>query len=143
MKVNEIMSRGIRSVDVSAKLNVIADKMKNFDIGVLGVYEEGRLVGLVTDRDVVVRGLAESRNLDLTGAEDIMSSNIVYCHEDDDLEQAAQVMEDKQLHRLVVVNDSEKPVGILSLGDLAAKAHRDELVGEIVERITEPLAKHS
>jgi CBS domain-containing protein len=127
-------------IDGSASLTEAAEKMKLLNVGFLPVREGTRLAGLVTDRDIVIRGLAEGLDPDSTSVKDIISSEIVYCYDDDSVEDAARLMEDNQIRRLIVVNHDQTPVGIVSIGDIAVKSGQEELAGEILERISEPAA---
>jgi CBS domain-containing protein len=138
MKINEIMTTDFTMIDSTTSLIEAAEKMKSLNVGFLPVKEGTRLIGLITDRDLVIRGLAEGLNPGSTQVKDIISSEIVYCYEDDSVEDAARLMEDHQIRRLMVVNHDQTPVGVVSLGDLAVKLGEDRLSGEVLERISEP-----
>ncbi len=140
MNVSEIMTTDFEMIDSACSLIEAAEKMKSLNVGFLPVREGTRLAGILTDRDIVVRGLAEGLDPDSTSVKDIISSEVVYCYDDDNVEDAARLMEDKQIRRLIVVNHDQTPVGILSIGDIAVKAGQEELAGEILERISEPAA---
>jgi CBS domain-containing protein len=140
MKISEIMTTDFEMIDSTKSLLEAAQKMKSLDVGFLPIREGTRLIGLVTDRDIVIRGLAEGLDPGLTQVKDIISSEIVYCYEDDNVEEAAQLMEDHQVRRLIVVDHEQTPVGIVSLGDLAVKTGQDRLSGEVLERVSEPAA---
>jgi CBS domain-containing protein len=138
MKISEIMTSNFEMIDSTESLIEAAREMKSLDVGALPVREGTRLIGIITDRDIVVRGLAEGRNPDSTQVKDLISSEVVYCYEDDSVEDAARLMEDHQIRRLIVCKHDQTPVGIVSLGDLAVKTRKDELSGEALERISEP-----
>lgn len=140
MKVGDVMTSHFEMIDSTESLTQAAREMKSLDVGVLPVREGTRLIGVITDRDIVIRGLAEGRDPDSAQVKDIISSEIVYCYEDDSVEDAAHLMEDHQVRRLIVCNQDKTPVGIVSLGDLAVKAANDRLYGETLERISEPAA---
>ena len=140
MNISEIMTTDFEMIDSNASLIEAAEKMKSLNVGFLPVREGTRLAGLLTDRDIVIRGLAEGLDPESTSVRDIISSEVVYCYDDDSVEDAARLMEDKQIRRLIVVNHDQTPVGILSIGDIAVKAGQDELAGEILERVSEPAA---
>lgn len=140
MKVSEIMTTDFQLIDSTNTLLDAAKKMKSLNVGFLPVREGTRLIGLVTDRDIVIRGLAEGKDVRLTQVKDVISSEIVYCFEDDNVEDAARLMEDNQIRRLVVVDHDQTPVGIVSIGDIAVKSGQEELAGEILERVSEPAA---
>ena len=138
MKVNEIMTTDFEKIDADSSLCDAAQKMKSFNIGFLPVHEGDKLIGLLTDRDIVIRGLAEGLDPRRTSVKDIVSSDIVYCFEDESVEDAARLMEDNQVRRLIVVGHDQKPIGIVSIGDIAVKSGQEQLAGEILERVSEP-----
>lgn len=140
MNVSEIMTTNFEMIDATCSLTEAAEKMKSLNVGFLPVKEGTRLAGLLTDRDIVVRGLAEGLDPGSAQVKDILSSGVVYCYDDDSVEDAARLMEDNQIRRLLVVDHDRTPVGILSIGDIAVKAGQEELAGEILERISEPAA---
>lgn len=140
MKVSEIMTTDFEMIDSTKSLLEAAQKMKSLDVGFLPIREGTRLIGLITDRDIVIRGLAAGLDPGLTQVKDIISSEIIYCYDDDNVEDAARQMEDNQVRRLIVVDHEHTPVGIVSLGDLAVKTGQDRLSGEVLERISEPAA---
>jgi CBS domain-containing protein len=140
MRVSEIMTTDFHMIDSTNSLTQAAEKMKSLDVGFLPVKEGTRLIGLITDRDIVIRGLAERKDPGSTQVKDIISSEILYCYDDDSIEDAGRMMEDNQVRRLIVVNHDQVPVGILSLGDIAVRAGQEHLASEILERISEPAA---
>jgi CBS domain-containing protein len=140
MRISEIMTTDFEMIDSTRPLREAAEKMKSLNVGFLPVKEGTRLIGLITDRDIVIRGLAEGLDPGFAQVKDIISSDIVYCYEDDSVEDAAKLMEEHQVRRLIVVNHDQTPVGIVSLGDLAVKLGEDRLSGEVLERISEPAA---
>lgn len=122
MKVKDIMHRNASWTDPGALLSDLAERMAKEDIGAIPIGENDRLIGMVTDRDIVVRGLRSHDDpLQLT-ARDVMSEPIVYCLEEQEVEDAVRLMERKQIRRLPVINASHRMVGMLSLGDVAAAA---------------------
>lgn len=138
MTVREIMTQNFEMVESSATLTQAAQKMKDLDVGVLPIKEGTKLIGLVTDRDIVVRALAAGRNPESTQVKDIISSEIVYCREDNSVEEVAGIMEDRQIRRLIVCDSEQKPTGIVSLGDIAARTKQEQLAGEALEAVSEP-----
>lgn len=138
MRVNELMSCHVECTPPSATLFEAAVRMKELNVGSLPVCENDRLVGMITDRDIVVRAVAECRNPADVLVHDIMTPETTYCFEDDKIEDAAQVMKEKQIRRLVVLSREKRLVGIVSLGDLAVESGDDKLAGETLERISEP-----
>ena len=110
--------------------------MKSLDVGVVPVCENDRLVGMITDRDIVVRaeaeGLSPAANVDQA-----MTPDVTFCFEDDDLDSAVKLMEEKRIRRLPVLNAQHRLVGIVSLGDLAVSGDQ-RTAGEVLERVSEP-----
>lgn len=109
------------------------------DVGSLPVCgDEDKLVGMITDRDITIRATAGACDAKATLVQDVMTPGIVYCFEDQDVEDATKLMEDNQIRRLAVLNREKRLVGIVSLGDLAVKVGNDHLSGEALERVSEP-----
>jgi CBS domain-containing protein len=135
MKVKNVMHAGVTWVSPDATIGEIAKKMRDEDIGAVPVGESDRLVGMVTDRDITCRGLANGHDISKMRARDVMTKPIVYCSEDDDLDSAVKKMEKKAIRRLPVLNDKRRMVGILSLGDISGKAPRT-LSGEVLEAVS-------
>jgi CBS domain-containing protein len=119
MKVSEAMTPGVGIIDPNSAVRDAARRMRDDNVGALPVGENDRLIGMVTDRDIVVRGVAENRLGGTTSVRDVMSEHVYYCFEDDDLEQAAQIMAEHQVRRLPVLNRDKRLVGIVALADLA------------------------
>lgn len=138
MNVTDICTHDPQCISPEAGLVEAAQKMKSLDVGMLPVCENDRLVGCVTDRDITVRAIAQGLDPRATRVRAIMSPGIVYCFEDQDAKEAAQLMEEKQIRRLPVLNRDKRLVGILSLGDLAVRTHKQKLAGEVLERVSEP-----
>jgi CBS domain-containing protein len=138
MKVFDMMTRGVECIRPDATLREAADKMKQLDIGPLPVCENDRLVGMITDRDITVRATAEGFPPGLGQVREVMTPDIVYCFEDQDVSEAAQLMEQNQIRRLVVLNRDKRLVGIVSLGDLAVKVGDEGLSQEALEQVSEP-----
>jgi CBS domain-containing protein len=140
MDVRDVMTSRFEMIDSTASLTQAAREMKSLDVGILPVREGTRLIGVITDRDIVIRGLAEGHDPDSAQVKDIISSDVVYCYDDDSVDDAAHLMEEHQIRRLIVCDHERTPVGIVSLGDLSVKTGKDELCGETLERISEPAA---
>jgi CBS domain-containing protein len=124
MKVKEAMHKGVDWVSPDTPVTEVAKLMREHDIGAIPIGENDRLVGMVTDRDIVCKGLAQGDSFDarLATARDVMSPGIHCCREDDDLAKAVRHMETLQIRRLPVINKSRRMVGILSLGDVSHAA---------------------
>lgn len=140
MQIKDIMTTAFEMIDSTSTLSDAASKMKAIDVGVLPVREGTKLIGLITDRDIVVRGLAEQRDPASTQVKDIITSQVVRCSAEDQVEDAVKLMEKHQVRRLIVCDQGGNATGIVSLGDIAAKAKQDELVGEALESISEPVS---
>lgn len=139
MQVKEIMSKKVTWVDPDLPLKQAAKKMLDLNVGCLPVGKDDRLIGMITDRDITCRAVAKGHDPARTTIADAMSKGISYCFEDQDVSEAAQLMEKKQIHRLPVLSRKKRMVGILSLGDLALHASH-ELTGEVVEAVSRPSA---
>lgn len=120
MKVKEIMHSGVAWVDPERNLSDVASIMRKEDVGAIPVGENDKLVGMVTDRDIVVRGLADGSDPLQLKARDVMSKPIIYCLEDEEVDDAVRLMEQKKIRRLPVINKQKRMTGMISLGDIAA-----------------------
>ncbi len=139
MKVRDVMTRGAECVGPDDNLQQAARKMKDLDVGPLPVCDNDRLAGMLTDRDIVVRCIAEGRDPRSTTVRDAMTEGVCYCFEDDDVEDAARQMREKQIRRLVVLNRDRRLVGVVSLGDLAVEAGGvSDIAGKTLEAVSQP-----
>jgi len=135
MHLREVMSKEVEIIHPDASVKEAAVRMRGLNIGGLPVCNGDRLVGFVTDRDITVRTTAEGRDPAKTKVSDAMTPEVVYCFEDQDVEEAARLMESKQMRRLPILSRAKRLVGIVSLGDLARDA---KLGGKILKRVSEP-----
>jgi CBS domain-containing protein len=126
MKISKIMNRDAKLISPDDTLQDAAKLMKDCDCGVLPVAEGDRLVGMITDRDITVRAVAEGRDPDKTMVRDAMSDAVRYCFENEDAEEVARKMGSWQIRRLPVLNRDKRLVGIVSLGDLAIGGAAEE-----------------
>ncbi len=133
--VSEIMSTEVETIAPEDTLQRAARRMKELDIGALPVCSGTRLLGMLTDRDIAVRGVAEGLAPDQTCVSDVMTQEVEWCSADADVESVMRKMGDEQLRRMPVVNSRQELVGIVSLADLALKSgrHIDRAVREISE----------
>jgi CBS domain-containing protein len=113
--------------------------MKGLDVGALPVCDHDRLAGMITDRDIVLRALAEGRDPKTTRVREAMTEGVTYCFEDDDVAEAARLMREKQIRRLIVLNRDKRLAGIVSLGDLAVETHDSHLAGHTLEEVSQPV----
>jgi CBS domain-containing protein len=136
VKVNEVMTRNVEFVQPNDSLQKAARKMRDQDIGFLPVYEGDELIGVVTDRDIAVRAVADGMNPEAIIGRELVTSPVVYCFEDQNVEEAARLMSDNQVRRLVVVDrKNNQPVGVISLGDLAGTV-KEKTAGKTLENIS-------
>lgn len=137
-RVKDIMTPQAEVVSPDATVEDAAVAMKALDIGVLPVCDEEGLVGMLTDRDLVVRVVAARRDPKAVRVGEAMTPNIVYCFEDDDVGRAAQLLADHQIRRLPVLSRDKSLVGIVSLGDLAVHDPDQKMTAEALEDISQP-----
>lgn len=131
MRVKEIMCQDFKIISPETTLRKAAEMMRDCDCGYLPIGENDRLIGAITDRDIVVRGVAAGRDAQSTSVQRIMTGKIVYCFEDDDLKTAGDCMKEKQIRRLVVLNDDKRMTGVITLGDIARATNDNRLTGDI------------
>lgn len=135
MKVRDVMSSDIETIRSGLSAKAAADRMAKNGIGYLPVKDRDRLVGVLTDRDIACRIVAEDRDPRATKVADIMSASVAYCFDDDELEEAVHLMEQNRVRRLPVLDRKDRLVGILSLSDVALHAPH-HLTAEIIEAVT-------
>ncbi|MEO7743395.1 MAG: CBS domain-containing protein [Usitatibacter sp.] len=140
MNIREVMTPNPRTVELSDTIQDAALIMRDEDTGAVPVVEEGRVVGMVTDRDIVIRAIADG-DFDAT-IDDIVSDDVVCATPDMTTTQAEELMSEHQIRRLPVVDEDENIVGIVSLGDLAVKDGRDARTGDTLQRISEGVKRH-
>ncbi len=134
MRVAEVMTAGIRLAEPNEKVLHAAKKMRTQNIGALPVIDEGELVGMVTDRDIVIRAIGASKDISEMEIHEIMSDECFWCAENEDLEDAVRIMEQNKVRRLPVINNDKQVVGMLSLEDVAAHAPAS-LTGEVLKAV--------
>ena len=139
MQVSEIMSPGCQLIDPNSSIREAAKRMRDENIGAMPVGENDRLVGMVTDRDIAMRAVAEDKRPGTTSVRDVMSKKVFYIFDDDEIEQAARCMADHQVRRLPVLNHDKRLVGILSMADLAMTGDEAEKIA--LEGVSEPSAE--
>jgi CBS domain-containing protein len=140
MRVSEAMTRDVRVANPNESICDVAKIMAEIDAGAVPVGENDKLVGMITDRDIAVRAVAQHKGPD-TPVREIMSHEVKYCFDDEDLDHVARNMADIQVRRLPVVNREKRLVGILSLGDLAQKEKK--AAGKAVSGVSKPGGQHS
>jgi len=139
MIIKDVMTPNIKTIESSSPLKSAAARMRELDIGALPVTTDEKLVGVVTDRDITVRGVAESLDAASTPVSRVMTPKVNVCVEDDELDAALDLMRSTQTRRLIVLNkDHNGAVGIVSLGDIVVKGDCDKAVSRAMEKICEP-----
>ena len=139
MQVQQIMQTAVIFADPEMTIRDVARSMRADNIGALPVSEDGHLIGMVTDRDIVTRAVAEERLPGETSVRDVMSQGLCYCYEDDALDEAAEVMARHQVRRLPVINRQKQLVGFITLADLGRA--EDYAAQEALKGISEPTDK--
>jgi CBS domain-containing protein len=140
MELRDIMTRNVEVISGDASLKEAATKMKTIDVGFIPVCDGDRLKGILTDRDITIRATADGRDPSKTKVADVMSTDIAYCLEDQEVDEAVSLMEARQIRRLPVLNLDKQLVGIVSLGDIAVHAGDRDMTGETLEEISQPAA---
>jgi CBS domain-containing protein len=135
MKIREIMTTNVECVGPDTSVIDLAQKMKTLDVGFLGVCENDRLIGTVTDRDLVIRAIASGRDLNMGTARDAMSHDVFWCVEDDDVKDIAAKMREKEVRRMLILNKDKRLVGVVSIGDIAKVEEKES--GKTLKDITE------
>lgn len=135
MQLSSIMSNNVESISPDDSIQHAAQMMKSLDVGSLPVCDGEKLMGILTDRDIAIRAIAAGADSNMHVRE-AMTPNAVYCFDDEDVRCAVEMMEERQIRRLPVLNRDERLVGILSLGDLALRCDRD-MSGEALEQISQ------
>ncbi|MBD3345247.1 MAG: CBS domain-containing protein [Chitinivibrionales bacterium] len=135
--IKDIMTPNAETIQSSQTVKEAASRMKKRDVGILPVCEGNNFVGMITDRDITIRALAEDLNPAATTVGEIMTKNIASCYEDDSLEDAATTMEQYKVRRLLVKNSEGMFTGIISLGDLAVHGSIN-LGAEILKEVSQP-----
>ena len=119
MKVREIMTSNVECLSPEASLQEIAQEMKSLDVGFIPICENDRLVGTVTDRDIVIRAVADGIDINTCKAREIMSREVVYAFEEDDVKSVAEKMRDKDVRRILILDKAKRLVGVVSIGDIS------------------------
>ena len=137
--IKDVMTREVEAARPDMTLKEAAEVMKTKDIGSLPVAENARVVGVITDRDITVRGVAEGRDVASTRVADVMSKDIVTVREDAPVREAEKLMHDRQLRRLPVVNERDELCGYLALAKIA-RQESSERAGQVLKGVSEPSA---
>ena len=139
MKLNQLMTKNVVTVRPDDSLATAARTMRERNIGFLPVCDGDRLVGTLTDRDITVNAVADGKDPKATQVRDLVHSNVFWCFEDQDVREAARIMEENQVRRLMVLNPKNKQLsGIVSLGDLAMNADK-KVSAKVLEKVSEKI----
>jgi len=143
MKVSEIMTRDVELIQPDDTLHVAAQKMRDRDIGFLPVCDGTSLMGVLSDRDIAIRAIAGGMDMTVMLGRDLMTSPAIYAFDHQDVKEAAKIMSENQIRRLVVLSrDDERLVGVVSLGDLARSGITD-ISGQVLRKVSEPANQES
>jgi len=136
MQVKEAMHTCVEWVEPGTPISTVAQKMRDLDIGAVPVCEKDHLVGMITDRDITCRAVADEADLSKLTASDVMTKDVVYCRDTEDLQDAIHIMEDKQIRRMPAIDKDKRMVGMLSLGDVSHAASQ-QIAGEVVKAVSD------
>ena len=136
-KLKDLMSRDVRIISPDLTIADAARKMRDGDFGMMPVGEDGRLIGTISDRDIVVRAVAEGKDAG-TPVRDVMSEGVAWAYEDDSVEEAAKIMSERQVRRLPVVDHNKRLVGIVALGDFAVESSEIRPAAQALSQISKP-----
>lgn len=131
MKVKDAMCTDFKIITPDTTLREAAQYMKECECGYLPVGANDKLTGAITDRDIIIRGIAPGHNPDDVMVKNVMTGKVVYCYETDDLKAAGEKMKKEQIRRLVVLNDNKRMTGVLTVGDIARACNDNQLLGDI------------
>jgi CBS domain-containing protein len=136
MQLKEFVNSRVETVQSDDTLQRAAEKMRELDVGSMPVCEGGQLVGMITDRDITIRAVAKGSNA-ATTVREVMTSEVLCCFENDEVKEAARIMQENQVRRILVLNEAKELVGITSLGELATATGDRLLAGETLESVSE------
>jgi CBS domain-containing protein len=139
MKIAEIMSSDVQLASPDDTIQAAARKMEEADVGFLPVGENDRLVGMITDRDIALRAVAQGKDPKKTKVRDVMTERVLYCADSEDIEDAAENMAELRIRRLPIVDEDKRLVGIVSIGDIAFR-HKASVAGDALESVCKPAA---
>jgi CBS domain-containing protein len=138
MQISDVMTSDVEVIRPDASIRDAAMRMRDLDVGSLPVCDGNKILGMISDRDITLRATAKGANPDQTRVEEVMTRNIVYCYEDQDVKEAGKVMGYNQIRRLPILNREKRLVGILSLGDISTDVKNDQLSGETLQEVSLP-----
>jgi len=139
MQIRNIMTADVEVVRPDTPLAEAARRMRDLDIGLMPVSDNNQLLGILTDRDIAIRAVAQARDPRTTPVRDVMTTDMVFCYDDQDVSEAARVMREKQIRRLLIRDHTMHLVGVVSLGDLAVKGGEQKVGGAVLEEVSQPI----
>jgi CBS domain-containing protein len=140
MKLSEIMTRDVAILQPDDSVQFAAKKMRDRDVGFLPVCDGETLIGVLSDRDIIIRALAEGMDANIMLGRDLMTAPAIYCYDDQDVSEAARIMEQHQIRRLVILSrEDDRLAGVISLGDLA-RIETPDLSGQVLQKVSEPVS---
>lgn len=137
MELSDIMTKQVEIIEPEATLQEAAEKMRILDAGSLPVCSGSEVIGMITDRDIVIRAIAKGMHPTQVRVKEVMSEKIISAYEDQDIEEAAMIMEKEQVRRLIVINRNKDLVGIVSLADVTRETGDETLAGEVLQGVVE------
>lgn len=140
MLLQDIMTPNVECIGPDETVEAAAQRMRDLDVGILPVCENDRLAGMITDRDIAIRAVADGCDPTTCRVRDVMTPDVIYCFEDDAVEDAEHLMERRQVRRLLVLNRKKRLVGILALGDIAVRTADDRQAGAVLHAVSEPMS---
>lgn len=141
MLVRDVMTKHAEWIGPETSLTEVGQKMRDKGIGCLPIGADDRLVGMITDRDLACRAVADGRNPKTTKAKQVMTKGIMWCFDDDDISDVTRRMEEKKIHHMPVISHQKRLVGILSLSDLALRGPQELSID--ISRLTSRDARHA
>ena len=138
MNVQSVMTRDVAIINQTDSVRAAAALLARLNIGSAPVCNGRSLVGMITDRDIAVRAVAEGRDPLDTPVEQVMTRDVIFCFEDQDVQEVAASMASSQVRRMPILNRQHELVGLVSLGDLAVEVADDQLTGEVLEEVSQP-----
>ncbi len=140
MLVKDVMTRGLETVSPETTICEAAQKMASLDVGALPIAKGSEPIGIVTDRDICIRAVADGKDPNTCTVGDVMTENAITLTEDQDVEEAGRIMKDKKIRRLLVVDGGGALCGIVSVGDLVTEEDAQDVGDAVVETVSEPAA---
>jgi CBS domain-containing protein len=137
VKLKEFINSRVETVESGDTLQCAAEKMRELDVGSLPVCDNGHLAGVITDRDITIRAVANGSDPAAMTVREVMTPEVLSCFEDDEVEEAARIMQENQVRRIMVLNEANELVGITSLGEIATITGNRLLAGEVLESVSE------